>query len=461
MMEAASQVSGHIRSLIEVFWYKGTTSSLRNRLVRGTVGTLVLRLSAAGLAFLLNVLLARLLGMAEYGVYTYVLSWIGLFSILAIFGLDKLLVRNVAAYCTQRAWGLLSGLLRWTSGVALLMSMGLILLMSSLWPVIGKSSSASQLAVIQVAWILIPLTALSSLRQAVLRGFQRVVSGQLPETLVQPVLAIAVIGTRGLTRGGKLTASQALVIYVVAAGIAFVFGVWLLHKAIPADVKTASPLYQQWAWVLSALPLLLISGLGSINDSTSVLMLGSVRGAEAVGVYAAASRGASLITYILVAANMALAPTFASLYAAGDRVRLQSVVTKSVRLVTLVAAFVALGLVLFGRWFMLLFGHDFARGQAALVILGAGQLVNAAMGSVGLLLIMTGHEREAAIGLGLGAALNVLLNTLWIPAWGAEGAALATASSMILWNVALAWLVWRRLGIYPTALGNIWQRKSK
>jgi O-antigen/teichoic acid export membrane protein len=224
MMEAASQVSGHIRSLIEVFWYKGTTSSLRNRLVRGTVGTLVLRLSAAGLAFLLNVLLARLLGMAEYGVYAYVLSWIGLFSMLAIFGLDKLLVRNVAAYCTQRAWGLLSGLLRWTSGVALLMSMGLILLMSSLWPVIGKSSSASQLAAIQVAWILIPLTALSSLRQAVLRGFQRVVSGQLPETLVQPVLAIVVIGTMGLTRGGKLTASQALVIYVVAAGIAFVYG---------------------------------------------------------------------------------------------------------------------------------------------------------------------------------------------------------------------------------------------
>ena len=72
-----------------------------------------------------------------------------------------------------------------------------------------------------------------------------------------------------------------------------------------------------------------------------------------------------------------------------------------------------------------------------------------------LALTMTGHQRDAAASIGAGAVLNVVLNVALIPGWGLEGAAAATATSMIVWNLLLAVAVRRRLGINASALGRI------
>ena len=53
------------------------------------------------------------------------------------------------------------------------------------------------------------------------------------------------------------------------------------------------------------------------------------------------------------------------------------------------------------------------------------------------------------------AVLNLVLNLLLIPAFGIVGAAVASAISLISWNLILAVLVYRRLGIHSTALGQI------
>ena len=47
---------------------------------------------------------------------------------------------------------------------------------------------------------------------------------------------------------------------------------------------------------------------------------------------------------------------------------------------------------------------------------------------------MTGHQNEAAMGIGVGAGLNIVLNLLFIPKWGIEGAAMATTMSIVVWN---------------------------
>ena len=86
-------------------------------------------------------------------------------------------------------------------------------------------------------------------------------------------------------------------------------------------------------------------------------------------------------------------------------------------------------------------------GRVALYILVIGQVLNAAAGPVGYLLILTGHERVCASVYGWSAVLNVGLNLMLIPPLGSTGAALATASTMALWNVWLSVLVLRRLGI--------------
>ena len=80
------------------------------------------------------------------------------------------------------------------------------------------------------------------------------------------------------------------------------------------------------------------------------------------------------------------------------------------------------------------------------------------MGPVGLLLNMTGHERETAKGVAISAVLNMVLNFLLIPRWGITGAAVATTVSMIAWNLLLAWQVNTKLTIQPTIFGKTGMR---
>lgn len=100
------------------------------------------------------------------------------------------------------------------------------------------------------------------------------------------------------------------------------------------------------------------------------------------------------------------------------------------------------------------FGSLYETAYIPLIILLVGQLINSGAGSVGLLLNMSGYERETARGMMVAAVLNVVLNLLLIPLWGINGSSLATSVSLIVWNVLLWWAVRKRLGINSLAFGN-------
>jgi len=78
---------------------------------------------------------------------------------------------------------------------------------------------------------------------------------------------------------------------------------------------------------------------------------------------------------------------------------------------------------------------------------GRFKLINAACGSVGFLLNMTGHETETAKVIGTAAVFNVVMNLLLAPRFGLQGAAVATAVTFLLWNALLWRFAARCLGI--------------
>jgi O-antigen/teichoic acid export membrane protein len=181
-------------------------------------------------------------------------------------------------------------------------------------------------------------------------------------------------------------------------------------------------------------------------------MLGFLKGAGAVGIYAVVIRVTSLIVFALSIMNNVLSPTFANLYAEDKLEQLQKVVTQSTRLTTLFALVVTVGLIILRQWVLQLFGAEFTQGQTALIILSMGYLVNVMTGSVGFLLNMTKHANFSAMTAGFCAMLNVFLNFLLIPKWGFNGAATATATSMIVGNIVNAIWVYQKLGIKSTVI---------
>jgi len=60
---------------------------------------------------------------------------------------------------------------------------------------------------------------------------------------------------------------------------------------------------------------------------------------------------------------------------------------------------------------------------------------------------MSGHERTTALTYTAALLLNICLNLILIPAYGAVGAAIATALSLALASLTLTFAVRKHLGI--------------
>jgi len=426
--------------------------AVNSRLGQDTIGSMGLKIAWAGLNFLSTVLLARLLEPAGYGVYAYVYAWINVLSVLTQFGLPTLVVRETARGMAQDRPDLVQGVWRWAGRITGLLSLALAGVGVILIWLLRSSFSGERLSTFAWAIVLVPLVALGNLRGAALRGLQRVVAGQMPEFLIRPGLLVLLLSGAAWLLGHSLSAAEAMALNVVAAALAFGFGAWMLWQATPSSVRAARPCFEGRAWWLSALPLALVDGMILINNQASIIVLGFFVADAEIGIYRVAAQVSTLASFGLDAVNLVVAPRFAALYAKGDMRELQRLVTASARVILAMNVGITLGYILLGQLFLrLVFGPAYLGAYIPLLILLAGQAVNSAAGSVGMLLNMTQYERDTAKGLVLSAILNVVLNLLLIPLLGIVGAAIATAVSLIMWKVLLWWVVRKRLGINSLA----------
>lgn len=428
---------------------QGAKNQMQNRSVMGAAGTFVLTATFAALSFVISILLARWLGTAGYGAYAYAMAWVTFLITPALFGLDTLIVRQIAVYVTQDKWPLVRGVLRWAMRTVLLVGIALSLLVAGgAWFLLRHEPQNR--APFLVALVLVPLMAQARLRQAALRGFREVVSGLWPETLLQPLLLLTLLAMAHWKFGNAFSPQGAMGLNVVSTLTALVLGAVVLRRKLPVEMRVEQE-RETAVWFRSAWPLLTLSLLHISFSQADMLILGAVKGVEMAGVYAIAKWLAGVTGLVVTAVNAVLAPSAASLYTMGNIKGLQQTVTRSARALLFLSLPITLFLVIFGTPILKLAGAQFAAGYTALIIMCIGQLVNAAMGSVGLLLMMTGHEIDAARGIGCGALANGILSALLIPRFGIEGAAWAASLSLILWNVVLVFMVRARLDIDSTA----------
>ncbi len=425
------------------------------RLLKRAAGTLGLRVFYTLLTFVTSVVMARLLGPSGFGTYTYATSWAYLLAIPATLGFDGLVGREVAIYESQSAWNYLRGLLRWANTLVLLSSVAVAVIGSAIaafW--YGEQGDDSQLVLcFFLVMISLPLVGLRNIRRGSMRGLHQIVLGLVPEMLVAPVLLLAFIGIAAVWLQESFTAVWAVGAYTVASGITLVLSTILLARSLPSDVKAVLPSYHRFDWIVQAWPFVLLESIYVLNARADVLMLGSLNGIEAAGIYAPVNRGAQLIVFILMAFNGPLSPTIASLYADGKKQELQKILIKTARVCLLVSAIATVILLSLGQQYLLVFGPEFVQGIDSLRILCVGQVLYVLVGLAPMVLSMTGHAQfTAATGL-IGAVINIVLNFILIPLYGVNGAAIATTSAMLATGIINTFWVYKKVGIHPNVFG--------
>ncbi|MCG8587645.1 MAG: polysaccharide biosynthesis C-terminal domain-containing protein, partial [Pirellulales bacterium] len=301
--------------------------------------------------------------------------------------------------------------------------------------------------------------------ERVARGLKRFALSQGVFRIGCPGLALAIALAWWVVSGG-LTAYQALVstaaAYLLAAGVLLACGVASLRtgsvggKAVAA-CPPESQMLRLRLLLTTSLPMLVISGLALLMNQLDVLMLRPLVGDAVTGQYAAAAAIAVAVAVPLQAVNIVSGTFYAEQHSRGDVAAMNQGARRYMAFILPTSLAVGVALIIFSPMVLALFGKAFAGASIVVFVLVLGHWINAASGSSALFLCVTGQERACAIIFAAGAALNVILNTLLIPAYGAVGAATATAISLAAWNIgAVAWM--RRLsGVDTSAVGLMYK----
>ncbi len=420
-------------------------------LARGTGIALIVQLLSVGIIYISRLFLARWLGLEEYGVYEYATTLSLFLGFLAGLGFPNAVLRLISEYLVKENWAGLRGLIKASWWQTLAVGIAIAILGTQLIFYLDSwQELAHKTALILGLWS-VPIIGLMKLQKEMLRALRRIGLAYSPQQILLPLLLLGVAWFWQQS-DNNLTSEVVLVIYILSLLLLISLQLATFPVVFPKETYQLSPRYQLRHWQNMAFSMFLADSSFIVMESSDTLMLGSWLGSAQVGIYSAALKTAAWVNFILIAVNAIAAPLFASLYAEKDFLGLQKLVSSIARWMFFPAFFVACGLILGAEPLLKLFGTEFIAAKWSLIALTGGQLVNVGAGSVGYLLMMSGHHKQCAKVMGWCTGVNIILNLIGIPLLGSLGAAIATAVSMALWNIWLHRLVMKYLNINPSIM---------
>ena len=441
----------HDRDVAERRGFGSLVTLRRSTVIGGTAATLGLNATAMTLNFLVTLALSRMLGVEGYGAYAYAFAWAIALSSAAVLGLSPLVIRNVAAYAAEGSWDLMKGIVRRANQAVLVSSSAILAIAAAAgWSL--QRGQSELLYPYLIGLLLVPLIALTSLRQAAMQSLGRIVAGRIPEAILAPLLLIVIASVLTATFDDVLTATWAMAIHVFAFAVAFGVGAALLRRTLPDAARSAPNRYETRLWGRSALPLFMATGVGALSAPLGAILLGIFGGPAEVGAYSVAVRVAIFTSFLSLAASYPLMPAIARLHASGQRVELQRLLSRSTQMIFVLSLPVAVLLALLAEPILQIFGTEFEAGVDALRILVLGEALKLVAGFGGLALLMTGNEGGMPRSLVFGLLVTSTLGVTLIPAWGVVGAAVATSAGSVVSAFLMAFFMWRSEGIVATVL---------
>jgi O-antigen/teichoic acid export membrane protein len=405
---------------------------------RGSVEAFIINLVGFGMVFLMHAVLGRLIGPEQYGIFSYALSMATLLSIVVPLGWPTALLRFVAQYTAQQKPGLVWGSILRGHQVTL---MCCCLVSLVLWALGRFGALPGKLAdsFVYAAFLLPPLTFFV-LHHRIFRGLQKIGASMIPKSLVVPLSV-----TLGALAVSAATARSAVGIYA-AAGFASAFlSAWWLWHSLKRGGFIVRPEFQTRVWMGIALPMVLVGLSREIINRTDMVMLGAMADMDAVGLYGAAVRVATMNTFVLTAINAIAAPLFSAAYHGGRPAEYRMILKKSVLWSTTATVPLLAVMLLWPEVILRCFGPAFVAGSPLLRILALGQFVNSATGPVGIALLMSDKQGIVALSNGVAALLNIMVNFWLIAKMGALGAAIATSACIALLNLWELYLCKKRV----------------
>jgi O-antigen/teichoic acid export membrane protein len=427
---------------------------------RITISAFLVRVVSAALALISQVILARVMGTFEYGIFVLVWTAMVIAGNITCFGFQVSVIRFVPQYRELGDMERLRGVIYASRMIVFSISTVLAVAGVVFIQVFANQMPVYYVVPFSLGVVLLPMIALGDYVSGLSRSQGWALLSLLPVYIVRPVLILLFVMS-AIWAGFAPTANNALIASIAACYVTTLGALLQAIKFTPAEQKKGPRTLEIKTWVAVSLPIFLVEGFYFTMTNADVLMVGVYMQPSEVAVYFAAVKILALVHFVNFAVCAGAAQHFSTLLHSGEPTQLSLFARQTVQWMFWPSLVMAVVMVTLGEDLLRLFGGDFVEGHKLMAILAIGIVARASVGPCESVLTMTGQERICALAYCVALGLNLTLNVLLIPAHGLIGAALATALAMVVEAVMLSLIVKRRAGFTMFVLASVFAPAAK
>ena len=425
-----------------------------NRIAQVVAGKVFLvRVGSALLALGSQVLLARWMGSFEFGIYIYVWTWVLMIGALSDVGLSSAARRFIPEYIELKSFDRLRGFLagsRWfafaiATAIGAAGALGVTLLAPWLDHFV--------VIPLYLACVTIPIYGLVQVQAGIAQSYDWPNLALMPFYIWRQLAITVLMGAIWLF-GAPTSAVMAMIVAVVTTWVVTMGQLVLLNRRLKEKVPAGPKIYEAKTWFATSLPIFVVEGFYLLLTYIDIIALEHFRSPHDVAIYYAGARLLAIVAFVYFAIAGATTHKFTEYHVSGDRQRLATFFSETIRW-TFWPSLVACALILaFGRPLLSLFGAGFEAGYDVMFILAIGMLARAAVGPAERLLNMLGERKQCAAVYAIAFAINLALCVFLIPRIGIEGAAIATSTALVAESLMFYRVARKRLGFHLFILGG-------
>ncbi len=383
--------------------------------------------------FVFGILIARFLGVEQFGLYTLGVTVASMASNFTWLGLQTGMVRflppTIRENDKQSIWEIIQICVGLPAIFSFLLGIGIFLFAEPL--ATGMFHDPRMAAVLRIVSILVPIETLAAMAYVITISFKQPKYSVIANNIITPLLKL-LLGTAllvaGLSTQGVLIAQVIASVGGLVVMVHFVNTLFSLRRALGISgsyvgrlLRYSFPVYLGWV-------------VTNLRSNFSTLLLGYLGLVAGVGQFTAASRFSTIGSMFYLSIGAISTPILADLHSQKKTALMKAYYQTTTRWLIIFNLPVFLTAILFARELLWIFGDDFTAGATSMMILAAGTLVYTGTGVGANILDMTDHPKVNTINSTLMIFVTTLLNVLLIPMWGVVGAAVASSFSTILLN---------------------------
>lgn len=437
--------------------------ALGNEAARGIMATMMMKVLSAVIAFTLFSFASNAAGAEEFGRFSIFFSIASLLSVVAAGGQGVLIVRSWNEYRAKGKPGLARGALHYGGLVSLA---GIFLTSLVFVALMMTDASWNALYVDGNLWLLAAAIAflcancLSLYSSHAARAIVGIKLGDANYELTWRFLGILFLGLC-LVFGYGARTEEILAVFCVGLLLVIITQLVYVRRRVRAELGTEPPRYDNRSWAPRSIRLWLAAVMEAANQHMEVILIGMLVDPVAAGAYFVASRLAN--AFALAASGL---HTFGSrrvpgLYFEGKTKELKHVL----HLMALMALVIFVGgmgaVLLFGDYMLLIFGAFYLDYYPVFLILCIGTALTAANGPAPSFLMLTGHEDLYMKIVTASVMYRIIGFSLIVPFFGILGAAIVTASVMVITALLLNIICRRNTGMDPSILRLVLESRDR